>query len=210
METQTFEILEVQTREYRRFNKRGTLWKVRHNPHPESPLTDPDTHIVDIVNNMFRRVLEDEGNGDMVGIIIRNEVNQNDKPICFSFSRKDQLSPDVIWSVFDKMSQSNARFNATITLLVTVHTVTMAVGFGVDGMKRNSRTLATLVQLKKSIVLVRAEENGLVHAHVIKIARLNNDPNYNDYMKGCKIRPVVRQLLETTCMDLKNGGGSLN
>ena len=84
------------------------------------------------MNNLFDHVLEDVGDADMVGITMHNEVNQRDKPIYFSFRRKDQLSTDVIWSVFDKMSQFKARFNATDTLIVTLNSVTMPVGFGND------------------------------------------------------------------------------
>ena len=109
--------------------------------------------------------------------------------------------------MFDKVSQSNSRFNALDTLLVTVHSVTKPVGFGRDGIKRKGRPLATMVQLKSSIVELRAEENCLVHALIIAIARLNNNLNYTSYRKGNKIRPVVRQLLETTGIDLKNGAG---
>ena len=123
--SQPFEILEVEAREYSRHNTRGTQWKVRLNPTPEIPLPDPVSHFVDSVNNLFEHVLEDVGDADMVGITIHNEVNQSDKPIGFSFIRKDQLSSDVIWSVFDKLSQSNARFNTSDTLIVTVHSVTM-------------------------------------------------------------------------------------
>ena len=39
--SQPFEILEVQTREFSRFNTRGTQWKVGLNPPPETPLRDP-------------------------------------------------------------------------------------------------------------------------------------------------------------------------
>ena len=67
------------------------------------------------MNNLFDHVLEDVGVADMVGITIHNEVNQSDKPVGFSLRRKDQLSSDVIWSVFDKVSQSNATLNATDT-----------------------------------------------------------------------------------------------
>ena len=49
-------------------------------------------------------MLEDVGDGDMDGITIHNKVNQRDTPLGFSFRRKDQLSSDVIWSVFDKVS----------------------------------------------------------------------------------------------------------
>jgi hypothetical protein len=40
----------------------------------------------------------------MVGVAIRNEVNQSDKPIGISFRRTDQISGDEIWSVFEKVS----------------------------------------------------------------------------------------------------------
>jgi len=91
LEVQPFEILEVQTREYSRFNTRGTQWKVRLNPLPETPLPDSVTHFEDNVNNLFDHVLEDVGDGDMVGITIHNAVNQTDKPIRFSFRLKDQI-----------------------------------------------------------------------------------------------------------------------
>ena len=79
--------------------------------------------------------------------------------------------------MFDKVSQSIARFNATDTLIVMVHSVTMPVGFW-GGIKRKGRPLATMALLKRSIVEVRAEENCLAHALVIGIAMLDNDPNY--------------------------------
>ena len=90
---------------------------------------------------------------------------------------------------------------------MTVHSVTMPVGFGKDAIKRKGRPLATLAHPKKSIVEVRAGENCLAHTLVIAIARLNNDPNYKAYRQGYKISPLVGQLLETTGIDLKNGGG---
>ena len=83
------------------------------NSPPETPLPDPVTHFLDSVNNLFDHVLEDVGVAYIVGIIIHNELNQSDKPIGFTFRRKDQLSSDAIWSAFDNLSQSNARFNAT-------------------------------------------------------------------------------------------------
>ena len=48
--------------------------------------------------------LRDVGHSDMVGITIRNQVNQNDKSIGISFRRKDQLCRDVIWSVFESLA----------------------------------------------------------------------------------------------------------
>ena len=126
----------------------GTQWKVRLNPPTETPLTELVTHFLDNVNNLFDHVLEDVGDADMVGIIIHNEVNQSEKSIGFSFRRKDQLSSDVIWSVFDKLPVSKAKFNATDTLIVMANSVTMPVVFGGDGMKRKGGPLASIPYLK--------------------------------------------------------------
>jgi hypothetical protein len=142
----------------------------------------------------------------MVGVTIRNVVNVQDKAIGISFRRKDELSEDVIWNVFEKVTQSNSTFNALDKLIVEVHSVRMPVGFG-GGVKTKGRPLTVMAHLKKSIVEVTAAENCLAHALIIAIARLTNDSNYKAYRQGRKIRPVVDELLETTGIDLKDGGG---
>ena len=121
----------------------------------------------------------------MVGIAIHNESNQNDKPIGISFRRREQLSVDAIWSVFE-VTQSKARFNALDTLTVVVHSVTMPVGFGLrgDGIKTKGRPISVMAHLKKSIVLVKSETNCLAHALLIVIAKVTKDPNYKTYMQG--------------------------
>jgi len=122
-----------------------------------------------------------------------------------SFRRKDQISPDVIWSVFGKVAQSNARFNALDRLVLTVHYVKMPVGHGRIATK--GRSLETLVHLKKSIIEVKAAKNCLAHALIIAIAKLTNDPDYKAYIQGRKIHSIVDRLLVTTGIDLTNGGG---
>jgi len=52
-----------------------------------------------------------------------------DKAIGISFRRKDQLSTDVILCVWQKVTQSNSRFNALDKLVLEVHSVKMPVGF---------------------------------------------------------------------------------
>jgi hypothetical protein len=53
-----------------------------------------------------------------------------DKAIGISFRRKDQLSIDVIRYVWQKVTQSNSRFNVLDKLDLEVHSVKMPVGFG--------------------------------------------------------------------------------
>jgi hypothetical protein len=141
----------------------------------------------------------------MLGIAIHNEINQSDRSIGISFRRRDQISGKVIWSVFEKVSQSNSIFNALDTLTIEVHSVRMPVGFG--GVKTMGRPLQVMAHLKKSIFTVITETNCLAYALVIAIAKITNDPNYSAYRKGCKIRPVVDNLLATTGINLDSGGG---
>ena len=118
--------------------------------------------LFDHVNDLFGHALQNLGDSDIVGITIQNEVNQNDKPIGISFRRKDQLSGDVIRSVFEKVSQSNSRINALDKLVVTVHSVGMPVGFG--DVKTIGRPISVMSHLKRSIVEVKTEDSCLADA----------------------------------------------
>ena len=79
----------------------------------------------------------------MVGITIHNRENQN-KLIGISFRRKDQLTAYVILSLVQKVSQSNARFNALDKFIMTVHSVMMAVGFSKLAIKSRALPLSVV------------------------------------------------------------------
>ena len=101
------------------------------------------------MNELFEYSLQDVSDSDMMGITIQNRVNQNEKAIGISFRRKDQLSEEVTWRVFEKVSQSNSRFNALDTLVVTVHSVKMSAGYRRVALKRRGRSLSVMAYLKK-------------------------------------------------------------
>ena len=145
-----------------------------------------------------------------MGITIHNEVNLLDKPIGISFRSKDQLSEDVIWSVFSKIAESNARYNAMERLIVVIHSVRMPVGFGKTAVKSMGRPLSVMAHVKRSIINVNAETDCLAHALIMAIASLTKDSNYEAYRKGSKISPYVQHLLQTTGINLQNGEESRN
>jgi hypothetical protein len=197
---------EIQRR-YKRFNATGTQLAVRLLPPSSGVDTNPVSHFLTSVTDMIEYAVRNTRDSDMVGLTIRNTVNMQDRAIGISFRRRDQLSENVIWSVFEKMAQSNARFNALDSLIVDVHSVRMPVGFVGDGLKTKGRQLSVMAHLKRGIIEVKAEENCLAHALIIAVARLTNDPNYKAYRQGRKIRPMVDRLLEETGIDLTDGGG---
>ena len=149
------------------------------------------------MNELFDHALQNLSDSDMVGITIQNRVNQNDKPIGLSFRRKDQLVGDVIWSVLEKVTQSNARFSALDKLIVTAHSVRIPVGFGKRTIKRKGRPLSVMAQRKASVVKVKAAENCLANALIIAKAKVDN-LNYTCYRDGRKLRPIVQKLLAKT------------
>jgi len=171
---------------------RGAQLTVHLLPPFEGENQNPMSHFLASVSDLFEYVLRNCTDSDMVAITISNKVYVQDKAIGISFRRKDQLTGDVIWSVFEEVAQSNARFNALDKLAMVVHSLKMPVGFG--RVTTKGRTLETMVRLKRSIVEVKAEENCLAHAIIISIAKLTNDPNYKAYRQGRKIRPVVNYL----------------
>ena len=85
----------------------------------------------------------------MVGLTIRNEVNVRDKAIGISFRRRFQFSEELIWSVFEKVAQSNARFNALDKLVMVMHSVKMSVAY--VRFKTKGRELTTKAHLKRNI-----------------------------------------------------------
>jgi hypothetical protein len=91
--------------------------------------------------------------------------------------------------VFEKVAQSNARFTALDTLVMTVHSVKMPTGHG-GGIATKGRPLELMARLKKSIVQVKAESNCLAHALVIAKAKVDgDDANYQSYRRGNKYVP---------------------
>jgi hypothetical protein len=159
--TQKFEILSELTRVYRRFNAEGTQLIVRLLPpseEEEKEDSNPMSHFLASVTELFEYALRDREDSDMIGITISNEVNVQDKAIGISFRRKDQITEDVIWAVFEKVAQSNARFNALDKLVMTIHSVKMPIGHG--RIARKGRPLEVMAHLKRSIVEVKAEKTA--------------------------------------------------
>jgi len=104
---------------------------IRLLPPTERDERDRISYFMASVTALCEHALRKCDDSDMVGKSIRNEVNMRDKTIGISFRLKYQLSTDVILNVWQKITQSNSRFNALEKLVLVVHSVKMPVGFGV-------------------------------------------------------------------------------
>ena len=94
--------MDTNKRQYRRYNAVGRQITVRLIHHSDN--SDPVAYSLTGVKEIFEHVLCDVDDADMVDLTIQYQVNQNYRSIGISFRRKDQLSGDVIWCVFGKVS----------------------------------------------------------------------------------------------------------
>jgi len=109
--------------QYRRFNAEGAQLTVRLFPPYDGEDSNAMSHFLASVTHLSEYALQNCKYSDMVGITMRNKFNLHDKAIEISFRRKDQITSNEIWSVFERVAQSNARFKALDKLGMTIHSV---------------------------------------------------------------------------------------
>ena len=115
-----------------------------------------------------------------------------------------------MWSVFDKVYQSNSILNALDKLVEIMNSVKMSVGFSCVAIKTMGRPLSVMAHLKNCIVEFKTEHNCLADALIIVISKADNDSNYKSHRKSCNIRHVDQNLPKTTGINLANSAGSRN
>ena len=113
---------------------------------------------------------------------------------------------DSIFEIFPDVIQSNARFSMTDRLEVHLDHVRMPAGNGKLAKKTKERSLDVMSAIKKGIV-VKTEVLCYGHALIIAMNRVNGDPKYALYRQGKCMKKSVEVLLETSGVDLSNGGG---
>jgi len=61
--------------------------------------------------------------------------------------------------MFEKVAQSNARFNAMDRLVIVIHSVRIPVGFGRTALRTKGKQLANMAHLKRCVIEVKVEHN---------------------------------------------------
>jgi hypothetical protein len=85
IQIQRFTIDEEQTKQYRRFKAQGTQLTERLLPPSEGEEdSNPMSHFLASVTELFEYALRDHEDSDMIGVTISNEVNVKDRAIGIS------------------------------------------------------------------------------------------------------------------------------
>jgi len=143
---------------------------------------EPTAYFKECITSLNKSLVDDVRDRNLVGLRIRNTENFQDKVMGISFRSRDQLKPDVVWSVLGKVVQSNALFGLNDRLEVHLEHVRMPAGNGRE--KPKERSLDVMSTIEKSIVFVKAAFLCLANALNIAMSRVNGDTKYTSYRKG--------------------------
>jgi ribose 5-phosphate isomerase RpiB len=65
-------------------------------------------------------LVDDVSGTDLVGLIISNTENVQNRVLGMSLRRRDQLKPDVVLNMLEKVVQSNARIGLTVCKFIWI------------------------------------------------------------------------------------------
>jgi hypothetical protein len=146
-----FRILDETSKNFPKFNTTGQSLLIKFNSPSEEQ--EPITYLKECITALTEYLVREVPDRDLVGLSIRNTENLQDKATCISLRRRDQLKPDVVWSILGKVVQSNARFALTDRLEVHLDHVRMPAGNGRE--KTKGRSIRCTEYTKKLLWLLR-------------------------------------------------------
>ena len=143
---------------------------------------------------IFHHLLEEIKEGmtpdDKVRFILRSE--QLDTPISLKFMTVEQLTTERVYSQIERVIQSNQEFRLNDTVIIDINHVATPVGSGRSKLKRTIFNIRDYLKQKGSVICINnTDDLCLARALAVAIARIENDPKYNQIRDSR--RPVQRQ-----------------
>ena len=163
----------------KKFGTTATDHKVRFN----NVLADFDLlESYESTMKIFLHLLEDVTEGmapnDQVRFILRSE--QLDTPISIPFLTVERLTPERVFSQIERVIQSNQEFRLNDTVTIDINHVKTPEGRGKSGLKRTTLNIRDYLKEKKSIIRINnTDDFCLARALAVSIARIENDPKYD-------------------------------
>ena len=178
----------------KKFRMTATDHKIRFN----NVLADSDlleSH--ESTQKIFRYLLEDVTWGmnpnDQVRFILRSD--QLDTPISIPFLPVERLTTERVFSQIERVIQSNQEFRLNDTVTIDINHVKSLQGRGKS--KRTTLNVREHLKEKRSIICINNNDDFcLARALAVSIARIENDPKYN------QIRDSRRPLQREKALDL--------
>ena len=130
-----------------------------------------------IFEHLLNDVTRNMNGKDQVRFVLRSD--QLDTPISLPFMTAEQLTPERIFSQFERVIQSNRDFRLNDTVTIDIIHVEAPQGSGRS--KRTTLNIREYLHKKGSVITIKNNDNlCLARALVVAIAKIEKDPSYND------------------------------
>ena len=183
-----YNIESVKKHHSKKFRMSATDHRVRFN----NVLADLDlleSH--ERTQTIFHHLIEDVTWGmnpnDQVRFILRSD--QLDTPISIPFMEVERLTTERVFSQIERVIQSNQEFRLNDTVTIDIIHVVTPQGSGKSKVKRTTLNIREYLKEKRAIISINNTDNlCLARALVVAVAKIENDPKYDQIRKSN--RPV--------------------
>ena len=178
----------------KKFGMSATDHKVRfNNVLANFDLLESYESTMKIFHHLLEEVTEGMAPNDKVRFILRSE--QLDTPISLPFLTVEQLTTERIFSQIERVIQSNQEFRLNDTVTIDINHVKTPEGRGKNGLKRTTLNIRDYLKEKKSLIRINnTDDFCLARALAVSIARIENDPKYNQIKQSNKHIQLDRAL----------------
>ena len=169
-----YEIVSVKKYSSKKFRATATDTEIRfNNVINDMDLIESHSRTYRIFERLLSDVTKDMNERDQVRFVLRS--TQLDSPISIPFLPLDQLTPERVLSVVERVIQSNRDFRLNDTVNVDLMHVEAPQGSGRS--KRNIVNIKEYLHKKKSIITIKNQDNlCLARALVVAIAKVDKAP----------------------------------
>ena len=175
----------------KKFGMSATDHKVRfNNVLANFDLLESYESTMKIFHHLLEEVTEGMDPNDQVRFILRSE--QLETPISLPFLTVEQLTIERVFSQIERVIQSNQEFRLNDTVTIDINHVKTPQGRGKSKLKRTTLNIRDHLKEKKSIIRINNKDDFcLARALAVSIARIENDPKYNQIIDSRK--PLQRE-----------------
>ena len=131
-----------------------------------------------IFHHLLEEVTEGMAPNDKVRFILRSD--QLETPISLPFLTVEQLNTERVFSQIERVIQSNQEFRLNDTVTIDINHVESPQGRGKSKRKRTTLNIREHLKEKKTVIRINnTDDFCLARALAVSIARIENDPKYN-------------------------------
>ena len=163
----------------KKFGMTATDHKVRfNNVLGDFDLLESHQSTQKIFHHLLEDVTFDMNPNDQVRFILRSE--QLDTPISIPFLPVERLTTERVFSQIERVIQSNQEFRLNDTVTIDINHVKAPEGSGKSKLKRTTLNIREHLKEKRSIICINNKDDFcLARALAVSIARIENDPKYD-------------------------------